>query len=190
MLNIVLFGAPGAGKGTQSGKILKKYNLLHLATGDLLRGEIAAGTELGLKAKAIMERGELVPDDVVIGMISSKIHKHKNKTKGFIFDGFPRTTEQAEALDKLLEDHNSSITKLIALDVDKEELIHRLLLRGKESGRPDDRNKEIIENRLTVYLKTTTPVKNYYEKQNKFEKINGMGKIEEIFDRVCLAIEN
>ncbi len=150
MLNIILFGAPGAGKGTQSKKIISKYNLVHLATGDLLRMEIAAESKLGIEAKVKMDNGELVPDEVVIEMINNILDKLKNNMKGFIFDGFPRTTHQAEALDRLLKEHHSSISKLIALDVEHDELLHRLLLRGKESGRADDRNREIIENRLAV----------------------------------------
>src|ERR1035437_1650608 len=141
MLNIVLFGPPGAGKGTQSEKLIAKYHLVHLSTGDILRGEIAAGTKLGLEAKKLMDAGLLVPDEVVIGMINSKLDQNKD-SKGFIFDGFPRTTAQAQALDKLLTEKNTAITLMLALEVDDEELTKRLLLRGKASGRADDRSEE------------------------------------------------
>ena len=140
MLNLVLFGPPGAGKGTQSQKLIDKYNLVHLSTGDLLRSEIAAGTELGLKAKALMDQGILVPDEVVIGMIDNKLKENKN-AGGFIFDGFPRTVPQAEGLDRLMAENGTEITCMIALEVDEEELTKRLLLRGKSSGRPDDQNE-------------------------------------------------
>ena len=156
MLNIVLFGPPGAGKGTQSEKLIEKYQLVHLSTGDILRGEIAAGTELGLEAKKLMDEGALVPDEVVIGMISSKLDQNKG-VKGFIFDGFPRTTAQAEALDSLLSEKSTSITTMLALEVDTEELTKRLLLRGKDSGRADDQNEEIIRNRISEYNNQTAP---------------------------------
>ena len=148
MLNIVLFGPPGAGKGTQSEKLIIKYNLIHLSTGDILRAELSAQSNLGIEAKKYMEKGELVPDEVVIGMIDAKIEKSENAA-GFIFDGFPRTTAQAEALDKLLGKRNISITAMLALEVDHQELINRLLYRGKDSGRADDQNMSIIENRIS-----------------------------------------
>jgi adenylate kinase len=179
MLNLVLFGPPGAGKGTQSQLLIDKYKLTHLSTGDLLRNEISNGTPLGLEAKKIMDEGQLVPDEVVIGMISNMLDKNKD-TKGFIFDGFPRTVAQAEALDKLLESRQQSISGMIALIVDEEELEKRLLFRGKESGRPDDANQEIIRKRIQEYKSKTTPVANYYDKQGKLRSIKGVGSIEEI----------
>jgi adenylate kinase len=187
MLNIVLFGPPGSGKGTQAEKIIKKYKLLHLSTGDLLRAEIANKTELGLKAKSIMEKGELVPDEVVVGMIEKRISTEK-KTNGFIFDGFPRTVEQAKALDTVLAKKNMSITLMISLDVKRLELINRLLKRGKEQGRSDD-NLQTIENRIKVYEDQTTPVMHYYDQQEKARYIDGIGSVEEIFQRIEKVIK-
>ena len=188
MLNLVLFGPPGAGKGTQSQKLIDKYNLVHLSTGDLLRSEIAAGTELGLKAKALMDQGILVPDEVVIGMIDNKLKENKN-AGGFIFYGFPRTVPQAEGLDRLMAENGTEITCMIALEVDEEELTKRLLLRGKSSGRPDDQNEELIRKRVQEYNNKTTPVANYYEKQGKFFSVHGIGEIEEIFTNSCAIID-
>lgn len=179
MLNLVLFGPPGAGKGTQSQLLIDKYKLIHLSTGDLLRNEISNGTTLGIEAKKIMDNGQLVPDEVVIGMISNKLDESRD-AKGFIFDGFPRTVAQAEALDKLLDSRGDSISGMIALIVDELELEKRLLARGKESGRPDDANEEIIRKRIQEYKSKTTPVANYYEKQSKLKSIKGVGSIEEI----------
>jgi adenylate kinase len=187
MLNIVLFGPPGAGKGTQSEKLIEKFKLLHLSTGDILRAEITNKTKLGLEAKAFMDKGTLVPDEVVIGMIASKLDSNKN-ARGFIFDGFPRTPAQAEALDKMLAQRKLSITCMLALEVEHHELVNRLLNRGKTSGRSDDQNNEIIENRIKEYHDKTAPVAKYYEKQGKFRPIQGMGSIDEIFDRLCKAI--
>jgi adenylate kinase len=189
MLNIVLFGPPGAGKGTQSDKLIEKYQLVHLSTGDILRGEIKAQTPLGLEAKKNIDKGELVPDEVVIGMIESKIDKNAD-AKGIIFDGFPRTTAQAEALDTLLEKKGTAISIMLALEVEKEELINRLLLRGKDSGRCDDQDQAVIENRISVYNKETAPVMDFYGAQNKLKTVEGMGSIDEIFDRLCVAIDN
>jgi adenylate kinase len=188
MLNIVLFGPPGAGKGTQAAKLLEKYKLVHLSTGDILRSELAAKTNLGLEAKKYMDKGELVPDAVVIGMIEGKIDSNA-QAKGFIFDGFPRTKAQANALDEMLKKKGTPISLMLALEVDKEELIKRLLLRGKESGRADDRDQSIIENRIKVYNNETTPVKDFYEAQGKYKGIKGVGSIEDIFDRLCNAID-
>lgn len=189
MLNLVLFGPPGAGKGTQSTNLIEKYKLIHLSTGDILRSEIAAGTALGLEAKKLMDAGILVPDEVVIGMIRSKLEHNKN-ANGFIFDGFPRTTAQAEALDKLLSEKNTSITLMLALEVNDEELTKRLLLRGKDSGRADDQNEEIIRNRIKEYNNKTAPLKNYYSAQGKFQSINGIGNVEEIFNALQNEIES
>lgn len=181
MLNIVLFGPPGAGKGTQSENLINKYNLVHLSTGDILRSEIANGTELGKQAKAIMDRGELVGDNIVIGMIESKLDENPH-AKGFIFDGFPRTAAQAVALDDLLQKKGTGISGMLALEVDNEELVKRLLLRGKDSGRADDQNEDIIRNRIKEYNNKTLPLKNYYSEQGKFHSIKGIGSIGEIFN--------
>jgi adenylate kinase len=187
MLNIVLFGPPGAGKGTQSEKLITAYNLVHLSTGDILRSEIAAGTELGMEAKKLMDQGILVPDEVVIGMISSKLDQNKD-AKGFIFDGFPRTTAQAKALDELLKEKNTGISMMLALEVSDEELTKRLLLRGKESGRPDDRDEEVIRKRIEEYANKTAPLRDYYMAQNKYRSVHGIGTIDEIFEGLCNAI--
>jgi len=188
MLNLVLFGPPGAGKGTQSQLLIEKYGLIHLSTGDLLRSEIANGTELGLEAKKLMDQGILVPDAVVIGMISHKLDANKD-AKGFIFDGFPRTVAQAEALDQLLESKNAPISGMIALEVSDEELERRLLLRGKDSGRPDDANPEVIRKRIKEYNDKTAPVAGFYKQQNKFTSINGIGTVDEIFAAICAVID-
>jgi adenylate kinase len=187
MLNLVLFGPPGAGKGTQSKKLIDKYGLIHLSTGDLLRGEITQGTELGLEAKKLMDEGKLVPDEVVIGMISNKLDANKD-AKGFIFDGFPRTVAQAEALDALLESKSSTISGMVALEVGDDELERRLLLRGQESGRPDDANPEIIRKRIQEYNNKTAPVAGYYQVQNKYTAVDGIGSIDEIFDAINAVI--
>jgi adenylate kinase len=187
MLNIVLFGPPGAGKGTQSEKLIEKFQLIHLSTGDLLRSEIAQQTELGMQAKLLMDKGELVPDAVVIGMIRSKL-EHNQQAKGFIFDGFPRTAAQAEALDNLLSEKKTGIKCMLALEVDNEELTKRLLLRGKDSGRADDQNEEIIRNRIKEYNNKTAPLKDFYSAQNKFHAVNGIGGIDEIFSALCAEI--
>lgn len=188
MLNIVLFGPPGAGKGTQAEKIIEKYQLVHLSTGDILRAELAAQTVLGQEAKKYMEKGELVPDKVVIDMIGLKIDRHQD-TNGFIFDGFPRTTAQAEALDILLGEKGTPISVMLSLEVEKYELIKRLLGRGKVSGRSDDQDISVIENRIRVYNDETAPVKGFYEKQGKYQAVDGMGTIEEIFERLCKVID-
>ena len=187
MLNIVLFGPPGAGKGTQSEKLIAKYGLVHLSTGDILRSEIARGTALGMEAKQIMDRGDLVSDDIVIGMIESKLDANPN-ANGFIFDGFPRTQAQAVALDDLLQKKGTAISAMLALEVDNEELVKRLLLRGKESGRPDDANEDIIRNRVNEYNNKTLPLKKYYSEQAKFHSINGIGSIESIFNQLTERI--
>jgi adenylate kinase len=188
MLNIVLFGPPGAGKGTQSEKLISRYKLVHLSTGDILRSEIAAGTELGLEAKKLMDQGVLVPDQVVIGMIRSKLEKNKD-ANGFIFDGFPRTTAQADALDRLLAEMGTSITMMLALEVDDEELTKRLLNRGKDSGRSDDQDESIIRNRIKEYNNKTAPLKAYYTRQGKFKSVYGIGEIDEIFSKLCEKID-
>lgn len=181
MLNIVLFGPPGAGKGTQSQKLIEKYGLIHLSTGDLLRNEIAQQTQLGLEAKQLMDRGDLVGDSIVIGMIEAKLDANPN-ANGFIFDGFPRTQAQAVALDDLLQKKGTAISAMLALEVENEELIKRLLLRGKESGRPDDQNESIIRNRVNEYNTKTLPLKKYYSEQAKYHSINGIGTVNSIFN--------
>lgn len=186
-LNIVLFGPPGAGKGTQSTFLIERYGLVHLSTGDLLRAEIAAETELGLRAQGIMSRGELVSDDIVIGMIRNKIDAHGD-AKGFIFDGFPRTKAQAEALDALLEPNGNPITLMLALEVPEAELVKRLLGRGATSGRADDKDESVIRNRIREYESKTAPLKDYYTAQGKFKGIDGLGSVEEITQRLVKTI--
>ncbi len=188
MLNLILFGPPGAGKGTQSEFLIDTFDLDHLSTGDLLRSEMAAGTQLGIEAKEFIEKGELVPDEVVIGMIKSKLESNKD-SKGFIFDGFPRTVEQAIALDKLLEKNGIPIRGMFGLEVEKQELINRLLNRGKNSGRADDQEQSIIENRINVYNQKTFPLIEYYKLQGKYRGIDGMGSIKEIAGRLKAAVE-
>jgi adenylate kinase len=188
MLNLVLFGPPGAGKGTQSQKLIEKYGLIHLSTGDLLRSEIAQGTALGLEADHLMKEGKLVPDSVVIGMISHKLDSN-TAVKGFIFDGFPRTVAQAEALDELLTSKAAPISGMVALEVDDDELERRLLLRGKDSGRADDANPEVIRKRIKEYNDKTAPVAEFYKSQNKFKSINGIGSVNEIFDAIGTVID-
>ncbi len=187
MFNIILFGPPGSGKGTQSEKLIETYSLKHLSTGDLLRSEIANKTPLGLEAKSIMDKGQLVPDEVVIGMISSALEANPN-AKGFLFDGFPRTTAQSEALDKLLKLKNTEIGVLLALEVNEEELVKRLLNRGLTSGRSDDTNENVIRARITEYKDKTTVVANYYSKFDKVVSLKGEGSVEEIFNALCSEI--
>jgi len=188
MLNIVLFGPPGAGKGTQSQKLITHYNLVHLSTGDLLRAQIAEGTELGLKAKKLMDEGLLVPDAVVIGMIGSALETNP-QASGFIFDGFPRTVAQAESLDRLMATHHTHIGCMIALEVQEEELVTRLLERGKTSNRPDDQDETKIRRRVTVYNTETAQVAGYYAAQQKFHALNGIGAIDDIFGQICGLID-
>ena len=188
MLNIVLFGPPGAGKGTQSAKLIDQYQLVHLSTGDIFRSNIKGGTELGNKAKQFMDQGQLVPDEITIGMLESEADKHPD-AKGYIFDGFPRTPAQAAALDAFLTSKGTAISGMIALEVDEEELRTRLMIRGKDSGRPDDQDPAIIQKRIDVYKNETEPVRDFYMAQNKYTGINGIGSIDEIFDRLCGAID-
>ena len=188
MLNLVLFGPPGSGKGTQSEKIVEKFGLIHLSTGNLLRQEISERTPLGEAAKSIMDKGQLVPDSVVIGMIGSCIEKNPD-AKGFLFDGFPRTIAQAEALDRLLSHKKTAIAKVLALDVDEDELVSRLVKRGETSGRSDDTNEQVIRRRFSVYKDETEPVAEYYAEQDKLERIKGVGTIEEIFDVLSRHIQ-
>lgn len=188
MFNLVLFGPPGSGKGTQSDKLVAKYGLIHLSTGNLLREEIAQQTPLGLEAKMIMDKGQLVPDEVVIGMIDSSLEKHKD-AQGFLFDGFPRNVAQAEALDKLLHLKKEEIRLVLILDVNEDELINRLVLRGKTSGRTDDADENVQRKRQDVYKKETLPVASYYSKQKKVINVNGMGEIDEVYNRLCSHID-
>jgi len=188
MLNIVLFGPPGSGKGTQSERLIEKYGLVHLSTGDIFRANIKGETELGLLAKSYMDQGNLVPDEVTINMLKEAVLARPD-AKGFIFDGFPRTNAQATALDNLLESMNTSITMMLSLVVEENELRERLLKRGKDSGRPDDSDPEVIQNRINVYNRETLPVKDFYEAQGKYIAIDGMGSIDEISNRLYSAIE-
>ena len=188
MLNLVLFGPPGAGKGTQAEFLIQRFGLMHISTGDLLRSEIAASTALGSEAKRYMDNGELVPDSVVIGMIKNKLEATSG-SRGFIFDGFPRTVAQAEALDQLLNDNGTPVSGMLSLEVSKAELVARLLNRGKTSGRSDDQDESVIENRINVYNEKTLPLKNYYAAQSKHFGIDGMGSIQEIAARLSDAVE-
>lgn len=188
MFNLILFGPPGSGKGTQSEKLIARYGLKHLSTGDLLRSEISAQTPLGLAAKSIMDKGQLVPDEVVIEMINSALENNP-QAKGFLFDGFPRTTAQAEALDKLLAQKNTEIAIVLALQVGKDELVSRLLNRGKTSGRSDDTNEAVIKSRIEEYEKKTAVVAEYYNKFGKVVMVKGEGTIDEIFDALSSEID-
>lgn len=188
MKNIVLFGPPGAGKGTQSERLIKKYNLIHISTGDILRSERQSGTPLGKKANEYIEKGELVPDEVVIGMVNKKINENLD-SEGFIFDGFPRTVAQGIALDKFLLKIDRPISKMIALEVDEDELTKRILLRGETSGRPDDKDEATIRNRFKVYNNETLPLKDFYHTQGKYVGVNGMNSIEVVFEDLCKILD-
>ncbi len=189
MFNLILFGPPGSGKGTQSERLIEKYSLKHLSTGDILRSEIAAQTPLGMEAKKLMDKGQLVPDEVVIGMISSSLEANPD-AKGFLFDGFPRTTAQAEALDKLLKLKGTQINAMISLLVTEEELVKRLLNRGLTSGRSDDTNEEVIRARIVEYHKKTSVVAEYYKQFDKLAEVKGEGSIDEIFALICEQIDS
>jgi adenylate kinase len=186
-MNIVLFGPPGAGKGTQAARLKEEFELIHISTGDILRKEIEKNSTLGNKAQTFMDKGELVPDEVVIGMIENCLNEHKD-AKGFIFDGFPRTTEQAQALDTLLQKHDTEIDTMLSLEVDDEELVARIVQRGKDSGRADDKNESVIFNRILTYNKKTAPLKDYYKGQGKYNSIDGVGTMDEVFKRLKEAI--
>ncbi|MBM3416569.1 MAG: adenylate kinase [Bacteroidetes bacterium] len=188
MFNLVLFGPPGSGKGTQSEKLVEKYRVVHLSTGNLLRAELAAKTPLGLEASSFIDKGQLVPDEVVIGMVDSYFDQHRD-ARGFLFDGFPRTVAQAKALDKLLGLKKTGISAVLALEVNEEELIKRLRNRGKTSGRSDDTDEKVIRKRFSVYNLETSPVAEYYKKVKKFYAIKGEGTVEEIFERLCETID-
>ncbi len=188
MFNLILFGPPGSGKGTQSERLVEKYGLVHLSTGNLLREEISQKTPLGMEAKNFMDKGQLVPDEVVIGMIDNSLDHHKEAI-GFLFDGFPRTVAQAEALDKLLQLKGTDIAMVLALEVSEEELVKRLLNRGKTSGRSDDTNESVIRRRFAVYTNETEPVASHYKKAKKFQSIKGEGSVDEIFNLISAAID-
>jgi adenylate kinase len=188
MFNLILFGPPGSGKGTQSESLIKKYGLVHLSTGNLLREEIAQNTRLGKEAKKFIDQGQLVPDEVVIGMVDSFFEKNKN-VNGFLFDGFPRTVAQATALDQLLANKKTAIDLVLALEVSEEELVKRLLLRGKSSGRSDDTDESVIRKRFAVYTNETAPVADYYKQAGKFRSIQGEGSVADINSALQLAID-
>ena len=189
MLNIVLFGAPGCGKGTQSELLEKRFSLRHISTGNIIRQQIAAKTELGLQMQACIERGELAPDQLVIDMVADYIATHK-EGKGVIFDGFPRTTAQAVAFDELLAQHGQKVAVMINMEVPEEELVKRILLRGKDSGRADDQSEDIIRNRINIYNAQTAVVADFYRAQGKFENVPSLGSIEEVAERIAKVVEN
>ncbi len=188
MIHLVLFGPPGSGKGTQAVKLAEKYNLVHISTGDLFRFETSQKTELGLKALEYMSQGMLVPDEITIGMLKKKVHSVPDN-RGIIYDGFPRTIAQAEALDQMLAEDNEGIDLLLSLDVPEQEIVKRILERGKSSGRSDDNDESIIRARIQVYKNETAVVFEHYQCYNKSKSVNGLGNIEEIFDRLCKHID-
>jgi len=187
MINLILFGPPGSGKGTQAKKLVEKFGLTHISTGDLFRYELGNNTPLGQQAKTYMDKGELVPDSVTVAMLENKMNMTPND-KGYILDGFPRTIAQSEALDKILTGRGTAVTHLLALDVDDEEIVKRLLERGKTSGRADDANEEVIRKRIVEYNAKTSPVYDYYVKSDLSQKVNGIGSIDEIFERLAGAL--
>ena len=188
MLNVVLFGAPGCGKGTQSELLEKKFGLSHISTGEIIRSHIKAQTPLGQQMAEYISRGELAPDSVVIGMVEEYLNQNKG-IKGTIFDGFPRTTAQAEAFDKLLESMGDSVDIMIYMDVPEEELVQRILLRGKVSGRADDASEDVIRNRIEIYNQQTAIVADYYRAQGKYVAVPSLGTIDEVFERIAAQIE-
>lgn len=188
MINLILFGPPGSGKGTQAAKLVDKYNLLHISTGDLFRYEMGNDTPLGQEAKSYIQKGELVPDSVTIGMLHNKVVANP-EVEGYIFDGFPRTVAQAEALDALMKEMETSISKLILLSVDDNEIVTRLLERGKTSGRSDDQKEDTIRNRIKIFKNETSPVFDYYAEQEKAVQVEGIGSIDDIFSRLCAEID-
>lgn len=188
MINLILFGPPGSGKGTQAQKLIEKYGLVHISTGDLFRHEIGNDTPLGREAKAYISKGELVPDSVTTGMLRNKVEAHP-EAQGFIFDGFPRTIAQARALDDLLAEKGTPVMALLALRVDDEEIIQRIKLRGATSGRADDSDENIIRNRIDVYKNETSPVFDFYATKGKSHSIDGIGSIQEIFERLSATID-
>ena len=187
MLNIVIFGAPGSGKGTQSERIVEKYGINHISTGDVLRAEIKNGTELGKTAKGYIDQGQLIPDELMIDILASVFDSFKD-SKGVIFDGFPRTIAQAEALKKMLAERGQDVSVMVDLDVPEEELMIRLIKRGKDSGRADD-NEETIKKRLHVYHSQTAPLIDWYKNEKKYQHINGLGTMDGIFADICEAVD-
>lgn len=188
MFNLVIFGAPGSGKGTQSSKIIDRYGFTHISTGDVLREQIAAGTELGKIADSYISKGQLIPDDLMVDILATRVDELLPSSKGFIFDGFPRTIPQAEALKKMLAERGEKLHAVIGLEVDDDELTERLIKRGAESGRSDD-NPATIANRLKVYHSTTSPLRDYYTTEGSYNSIQGSGHVDEIFSRICEAID-
>ena len=189
MINLILFGPPGSGKGTQATRLVEKYDLLHISTGDLFRYEIGNNTPLGLKAKSYMDKGGLVPDEITIGMLKNKVEANPD-VKGYILDGFPRTIPQSKALDILMSEMGQSISKLVMLDVPDQELVKRLLKRGETSGRSDDSDENVIRNRINIYNQNTAPVFDFYFEQEKSVKVWGVGSMDTIFERLCLEIDS
>ena len=189
MFNLVLFGPPGAGKGTQAEKLIEKYGFNHISTGEVIREQIRKGTELGRSVQSYIEKGQLAPDGLVIDIIADYVAKHKD-AKGNIFDGFPRTTVQAKAFDEIMEKNSPPVSVMLSLEVPDEELVKRLLLRGKESGRADDSNEGVIRDRIDVYKAQTAVVADHYKPQGKHRAVNGLGTIDEIFGRLCQEIES
>ncbi|OFX85723.1 MAG: adenylate kinase [Bacteroidetes bacterium GWF2_33_16] len=189
MLNIILFGPPGAGKGTQSQKLIEKYGLVHISTGEILRINIAEKTPLGIEAQKYIDHGNYVSDAIALEIVMNEINKNI-PCNGFVFDGFPRTTPQADEFTRILGKYNSEITVLISLEVDEETLVKRLSNRSEKSNRPDDTCDQIIKKRLTIYENNTKIVKNYYKKLNKYQSINGLGDIDKIFSDICKVIDN
>ncbi len=189
MLNIVIFGAPGSGKGTQSDKLIEKYRLFHISTGDVLRDNIKRGTELGAIAKDYIDKGQLIPDDLMVNILADVLDANREQAQvGVIFDGFPRTIAQAQALDAMLAERGTGVTAVVGLEVPEEELVQRILLRGKLSGRADD-NLETVKNRLDVYHNQTAPLRDYYQKQGLYRAIEGLGAIDDIFGRICAVVD-
>ena len=189
MFNLVLFGPPGAGKGTQAEKLIEKYGFNHISTGEVISEQIRKGTELGRSVQSYIEKGQLAPDGLVIDIIADYVAKHKD-AKGNIFDGFPRTTVQAKAFDEIMEKNGTPVSVMLSLEVPDEELVKRLLLRGKESGRADDSNEGVIRDRIDVYKAQTAVVADHYKPQGKHRAVNGLGTIDEIFGRLCQEIES
>ena len=188
MINIVLFGAPGCGKGTQAQRLKAHYGIEHVSTGEVIRDEIRRGTELGRSMESYIKAGKLAPDEIVIGMIANYVAEHKH-AKGCIFDGFPRTTVQAEEFDKILAGHGLKVDVMIDIQVPEEELVRRILLRGKDSGRADDASEDVIRNRIKVYREQTEVVGAYYARQNKYFEVDGVGSMDEVFDRICRVVD-
>ena len=187
MLNVVIFGAPGSGKGTQSERIIEEYGLFHISTGDVLREQIARGTELGKTADSYISKGQLIPDELMVDILAHVLDSHEESKKGVIFDGFPRTIAQAEALTRMLAERNAQVDVVLGLDVEEEELIDRLLKRGQVSRRSDD-NLETIQKRLDVYHNQTKPLKDFYQKEKKYRAIQGMGSVDDIFESIKSVI--